>query len=88
MCLDPETCLHPEISAQPLELLVVTCPLICLYAVISAQQVELLELGIGSVCSVDSPNVVLVQLRKQSRRLIVFYGSQTGTAEEFAGKLT
>jgi len=29
----------------------------------------------------------ITKLRKQSRRLIVFYGSQTGTAEEFAGRL-
>ena len=29
----------------------------------------------------------LSKMRKTGRRLVVFYGSQTGTAEEFAGRL-
>jgi NADPH-ferrihemoprotein reductase len=29
----------------------------------------------------------LAKMRKTGRRLVVFYGSQTGTAEEFAGRL-
>ena len=28
----------------------------------------------------------IAKMRKTGRRLVVFYGSQTGTAEEFAGK--
>ena len=29
----------------------------------------------------------LAKMKKTGRRLVVFYGSQTGTAEEFAGRL-
>ena len=29
----------------------------------------------------------LSKMRKTGRRMVVFYGSQTGTAEEFAGRL-
>jgi len=29
----------------------------------------------------------IAKMRKTNRRLVVFYGSQTGTAEEFAGRL-
>ena len=48
-------------------------------------QYEIKPMVVRETSTVDKG--FLAKMRKTGRRLVVFYGSQTGTAEEFAGRL-
>ena len=55
------------------------------------KMIKILRLRISCVALLNMWAVMLqgfiAKMRKTGRRLVVFYGSQTGTAEEFAGRL-
>jgi NADPH-ferrihemoprotein reductase len=41
----------------------------------------------GSGSASSAPKGFMDKMKKSSRRMVVFYGSQTGTGEEFAARL-